>query len=108
MPYYFRHAGRRLLSFALLFAFALSGAQAQHTVVPKLDLEGRRGDIARLANEKALEKFNAADANGDGKLSREEVEKNFPYLAEKFTEHDKDGDGFLSWEEYLGHNRWPR
>jgi len=75
---------------------------------PKLDLEGRRGDIARLAKQRALEKFTAADADKDGKLSRPEVDSNFPYLGETFKEHDKDGDGFLSWEEYVGHDRWPK
>jgi len=91
---------------ALLFAIAASAVQAESSVVPKLDVEGRRGDVARFAKQRALEKFNAADTNGDGKLSREEVEKAFPYLSEKFDEHDKNGDGFLSWDEYIGHNRW--
>jgi len=94
------------LGAALFFAISASAIQAESSVVPKLDVEGRRGDVARLAKQRALEKFNAADTNGDGKLSRDEVEKAFPYLAEKFDEHDKNGDGFLSWDEYIGHNRW--
>ena len=96
----------RMLS-ALALALFAAGAQAQ-TMVPKLDQEGRRGDVAREAKQRAMEKFDAADENKDGKLSREELEKHAPYLAEKFKERDKDGDGFLSWEEYVGHDRWPR
>ena len=96
------------LAAALFFVLSASVIQAESSVVPKLDIEGRKGDVARLAKQKALEKFNAADTNGDGKLSREEVDKSFPYLAEKFDQHDKNGDGFLSWEEYVGHNRWPQ
>jgi Ca2+-binding EF-hand superfamily protein len=77
-------------------------------MVPKLDVEGRRGDVARLAKQRALEKFDAADTDKDGKLSRQEVEESFSYLAEKFIALDKNGDGFLSWEEYVGHDRWPK
>lgn len=91
----------------LALLLASLGAQAQ-TMVPKLDLEGRRGDVARQAKEKALERFEAADTDKDGKLSRQEVEKNSPYLLEKFNERDKDHDGFLNWEEFVGHDRWPR
>lgn len=86
---------------------AVSGVHAQ-TMVPKLDQEGRRGDVARLAQQRAMGKYDLADEDKDGKLSRQEVEKHAPYLFDTFTEHDKDRDGFLSWEEYLGHNRWPR
>lgn len=99
------HRPQGLAALALLVAAV--GAQAQ-TMVPKLDLEGRRGDVARLAKERALERFNTADTDKDGKLSREEVEKNSPYLLEKFNERDKDRDGFLNWEEFVGHDRWPR
>lgn len=91
----------------LLVATASTPVHAQNSV-PKLDLEGRRGDVARLAKQRALERFELADTNGDGKLSREEVEMSLPYFATTFAEHDKNGDGFLSWEEYIGHDRWPR
>jgi hypothetical protein len=95
----------KLLSLCLLLAVA--GAQAQ-TMVPKLDQEGRRGDVARQAKQRAMEKFDQADEDKDGKLSRQETEKSLPYLFETFDQHDKDRDGFLNWEEYVGHNRWPR
>lgn len=87
----------------LSYAVVLSA----QTIVPSLDQEGRKGDIARMAKEKALAKFNGADTNKDGKLSRDEVAGSFPYMLENFDKLDKDKDGFLSWEEYVGHNRWP-
>lgn len=85
----------------------VSAAYAQ-TMVPKLDQEGRRGDVARLAKQRAQERFAAADKNGDGKLSRDEVAQESPYLADKFDERDLNHDGVLSWEEFVGHNRWER
>lgn len=48
--------------------------------------------------------FAKKDANGDGKLSKEEFTKNAKdaTAAEKaFTAKDKDGDGCVSKEEYL-------
>jgi len=51
---------------------------------------------ARVAVEAA---FTKADANGDGKLSREEVAK-VPSVAAKFDSLDKDKDGSLSMTEF--------
>ena len=96
----------RLLLLTLLLS-SMGPASAQ-TTIPALDQDGRKGDMARRAKDQAVAKFNAADGDKDGKLSREEVEKAFPYMAENFTKLDKDGDGFLSWEEFVGHNRWPK
>lgn len=96
---------KNLLASALIF---ISGLGLAQTMVPKLDQEGRKGDVARIAKQKAQDRFTAMDKDGDGRLSRQEVEQDSPYLAEKFHERDLNNDGFLSWEEYLGHNRWSR
>lgn len=93
-----------VLNLALFFATI---AHAQ-TMVPKLDTDGRRGDVAREAKQRAMERFDAMDADKDGKLSQEEVKTQSNYLAQNFPDRDKNGDGFLSWEEYVGHDRWPR
>lgn len=78
------------------------------TMVPKLDQEGRRGEVARLAKQRAQERFAALDKNGDGKLTRDEINQESGYLAEKFPERDLNHDDVLSWEEFVGHNRWER
>lgn len=94
----------------LLALLGLSGGAVaeEKTMVPNLDQEGRRGDIARLAKEKAIAKFDAADADKNGKLSREEIAKASPYMGQNFDKLDVDKDGALNWEEYVGHNRWPK
>lgn len=96
---------RTLLLAALL---AAAGGLSAQTIVPSLDQPGRKGDMARLVQQKAKEKFDAADRDKDGRLSKEEVAAAFPYMTEHFGKYDKDGDGFLSWEEYIGHNRWKK
>lgn len=94
--------------FILLSAMLTQSALAQKTMVPTLDQEGRKGDVARLANQKAHERFAALDKDKDGKLSRPEVEQDSAYLAEKFPERDVNSDGYLSWEEFIGHSRWEK
>lgn len=95
----------------LLAAFPLwlgaAGASAQKSLVPNLDEGGRRGEIARINAEKARNRFAAADADKDDRLTKPEVAGN-AYLNENFDKLDKDKDGFLSWEEFVGHNRWSR
>lgn len=94
---------------SLLFVL-LSIASAGHaqSVVPSLDQAGRKGDIARMAHQQALEKFDRADVDKDGKLTPEETATALPYMADNFSRYDKSKDGFLSWEEYVGHNRWKK
>lgn len=94
-----------VLAVGALFFCQLAPAQ---TMVPKLDHEGRKGDVARLAKQKAVDRFNVIDKNKDGRLSPDELAQEAPYLAEKFPERDINRDGYLSWEEYVGHNRWER
>jgi hypothetical protein len=93
---------------ALLLYGALVGGAGAQTMIPKLDQEGRKGEVARQARQKAVDRFNTADQDKDGRLSQQEVAKESPYLAEKFAERDINHDGFLSWEEYIGHNRWEK
>lgn len=98
---------RRALPLALTLGLAASAALAQKSLVPNLDEEGRRGEIARINAEKARGRFAAADADKDGRLSKDEV-TGITYLNEGFDKFDKNKDGFLSWEEFVGHDRWPR
>ena len=49
---------------------------------------------------KAMEAFDRADKNKDGKLSKEEADS-MPAVAAKFAEMDVDKDGFISKSEYM-------
>ena len=85
-----------------------TGTAAAQTIVPKLDEDGRRGEMARKIKEKSAAQFDQADANKDGKLTKEEVATVSAYKAENFEKHDLDKDGSLSWEEFVGHKRWAK
>lgn len=83
-------------------------AQNQVSRIPSLDDTSRKGDMARMAEKHAETKFDAADEDKDGVLSRAELAKHMPYFDQKFERHDKNKDGVLSWEEYVGHDKWKR
>ena len=97
-----------LASIAGLLIAVPSIAQRQTSGVPSLDEGGRKGEMARLAQKKAEDKFDAADEDKNGMLSRAEVAKYSPYINENFDKYDKNKDGSLSWEEFIGHDRWKR
>lgn len=93
-----------------LFALAVPAAYAQRTksIVPDLDAEGLRGDMARAAQKKANERFDKADTDHDGLISRDEATAALPYVAENFDQYDKTKDDKLTWEEFVGHDKWKR
>lgn len=100
---------RRLTICVLALLLSTSGfAQRQESIIPDLDEASRKGDMARFAQQKANARFDEADENKDGVLSREEVCKHLPYLCDHFDAYDKDHDGRLSWHEVIGHDRWER
>lgn len=90
---------------ALLVLPTLASAQSK---IPALDQEGRMGDVGRAAQKKAAERFDLADTDKDGMLSRAEVAAYSEYMAGRFDQMDKDGDGTLNWEEFIGHDRWKK
>jgi EF hand len=51
--------------------------------------------------------FKRADANGDGKLTKEEAAR-LPAIAAKFEELDKDKDGALSMSEFTAGYEAPK
>ena len=83
-------------------------AQRTKTVVPELDAEGHKGDMARAAQKKANERFDKADADKDGFITKDEAAASLPYFAENFAKYDKNNDGKLTWPEFLGHDKWER
>jgi Ca2+-binding EF-hand superfamily protein len=46
------------------------------------------------------QEFRSADRNGDGYLSREEVQGRFTIVEREFARVDADGDGRISQEEF--------
>ncbi|NMG44999.1 hypothetical protein GPA22_14825 [Aromatoleum toluvorans] len=94
---------------ATLLALALAAplAATAQSRIPSLDRDDRLGEVGRAARQKAVERFDGADANKDGKLSREEVSGR-PYLSENFDQLDKNRDGSIDWEEFIGHDRWKK
>ena len=71
---------------ALALAAAAFAAQAQ-------------GTLAAPGAETPAAAFKRLDANGDGKLSKEEV-ASLPAISDGFVALDKDKDGLLSPEEF--------
>ena len=94
---------------ATLLALALASplAATAQSRIPSLDRDDHLGEVGRAARQKAVERFDGADANKDGKLSRDEVSAR-PYLSDNFDQLDKNRDGVLDWEEFIGHNRWKK
>ena len=58
--------------------------------------EQRRSEHAVKRREARDARFAAADANGDGKLSRAEAEAHMPHMSKAFAFLDEDRDGFLT------------
>lgn len=55
---------------------------------------------AAAGDKAAVDAFKRADANQDGKLSKEEAAR-MPAIAAKFDDLDKDKDGMLSMDEFI-------
>jgi hypothetical protein len=49
--------------------------------------------------ERAEERWKAADADGDGALSRQEAQQSMPGIAERFEKFDGNGDGKIARDE---------
>jgi hypothetical protein len=93
-----RTVTRPTLLATLLAGFAFA-AMAQAQAPAKT--QGKAPAAELSAKDKAVVEtsFGRADANGDGKLSKEEAVK-LPAVSTKFEELDKNKDGFLSLDEF--------
>ncbi len=60
--------------------------------------------IAIAASPEYGQRFEKLDANGDGRLSREEAAA-YPEMAQRFDQIDTNKDGFLSREELVSKRR---
>jgi Ca2+-binding EF-hand superfamily protein len=75
-----------LLSTALVLAASSSSACAQR-------------ELSDEQRQKILERWQAADRNGDGVIDRAEAEAGLPRIYRNFDKLDTDGDGRLTPEE---------
>lgn len=71
-----------------LFLFTAGTASAQEDII-----------IDSFDNAAWEAEFNAADKDGDGRLSRDEAEAANPNIAAEFDNIDTDKDGYISPEE---------
>ena len=79
---------KKTILFAALSIAAVAVAPAAHA-------QSYEEQLAQLT-----ERFKAADANGDGKLTQKEAEDGgMTRLARFFTRIDTDGDGFVSFDQ---------
>ena len=71
---------------------------------PERECTDRPGDKQRPALEEyrknAEQEFRSADRNGDGYLSREEIQGRFAFIEREFGRVDADGDGRISPDEF--------
>jgi Ca2+-binding EF-hand superfamily protein len=64
--------------------------------------ETRRDKMHAEMKQKMDQRFNEADANGDGSLSLDEVQAKMPRVADRFATLDGDQNGLLSRDELKG------
>jgi Ca2+-binding EF-hand superfamily protein len=58
------------------------------------------GSVATAADKTELEqKFEAADKDGDGKLTKAEADAGMPRVAKNFKRLDKDGKGYVTLDQ---------
>jgi len=89
---------RPTLVATLLAGFAF-GAVAQAQAPAKTQSKAPAAELSAKDKAAVETSFGRTDANGDGKLSKEEAVK-LPAIAAKFDEFDKNKDGFLSLDEF--------
>ena len=58
-------------------------------------------DNLQRHKQAAESEFRAADTNGDGYLSQDEMRNRFPHVAKEFARIDRDGDGRVSFQEFV-------
>lgn len=61
--------------------------------------DGKREQFRERAGAKLAERFRQADANGDGRLTRDEAKGKMPRVYENFTRIDSSGKGYVSEDE---------
>lgn len=63
------------------------------------EMDAHRNAMRAGGRAKAQERWKAADADGDGAISRTEAEASMPGVAERFNKFDADGNGKIERKE---------
>ncbi|AWB35636.1 hypothetical protein DBV39_04980 [Orrella marina] len=51
--------------------------------------------------QEVIDRFNAADKNDDGKLTREEAQEGMPKVAKSWSRIDEDNKGYITLDQLL-------
>jgi hypothetical protein len=95
------------LALTVLLVGGAAHAAKPKSIIPDLEDSSRKGDVARLEQQKKKDSFALADEDQNGALSRGEVSKNFPFYDQNFERYDLNKDGDLSWIEFGGRGSYP-
>lgn len=80
---------RTLIAIALLTATGVAMAQSQPTA----------GAMSARMEAMLESRFQQADVNHDGKLTRDEAQNGMPRVAQRFAEIDTDGKGYVTLDQ---------
>lgn len=95
------------LALAVVIVGVPAHAAKPKSIIPDLEDGSRKGDVARLEQQKKKDSFALADEDQNGVLSREEVSRHFPYYEQNFERYDLNKDSALSWTEFGGRGSYP-
>ena len=79
--------------------FAKLNANADGELSARRDARGPQARVTSRCANVSVERFEAADANGDGRIDLAEARTAMPRLAEKFSTVDADNDGKVTADE---------
>lgn len=96
-----------LVALICLLAWMPAHAVKSKSIIPDLEDGSRKGEVARLEQQKKKDSFALADEDLNGVLSRDEVAKYFPYFDQNFERYDLNKDSVLSWTEFGGRGSYP-
>ena len=77
------------------------------SIIPDINAEGRRGEIARMMLRKSTRQFLETDFDKDNRISPVEAEEYLPFISHEFERYDRNGDQAIDWQEFVGHDQWP-
>ena len=105
-----RYSGFLFAGILLMSGSAIGQTQpgGASSIIPDMNDQGRRGDVARIMMEQAEDRFLRADLNRDYLISPEEARQELGHIGNNFSRYDKNRDGSVSWQEMLGHSKWPQ